>query len=136
METAARSEEARGSARSPALWAGLVVPPAAWGVQLVLSDLLFEMGCAPGVQGQGLFGVGLATWSLVVSAAAIAATAAAGLFTYRAWRRLRDVASDATWAHRAREMAWWGLVSVGLYLLIIVFGAFVPLILTECSASL
>ena len=97
METAARSEEARGSARSPALWAGLVVPPAAWGVQLVLSDLLFEMGCAPGVQGQGLFGVGLATWSLVVSAAAIVTTAAAGLFTYRAWRRLRDVASDATW---------------------------------------
>jgi uncharacterized membrane protein len=136
METASRSDEARSSARSPALWGGLLVPPTAWAVQLVLSDMLFEMGCAPGVQGRGLFGVGLATWSLVVSVAAIAATAAAGLFSYRAWRRLRDLGSEATWAARAREMAWWGLVSVGIYLSIIVYGAFVPLILTDCSASL
>jgi hypothetical protein len=136
METASRTEEARGSARSPALWAGLLVPPLAWAVQLVLSDLLFELGCAPGVQGRGLFGVGLATWSLLVSVAAVAATAAAGVFTLRAWRRLRGLRSEATWAHRAREMSWWGLVSVGIYLTIIVFGAFVPLILSDCGASL
>jgi hypothetical protein len=127
-----RSEEARRSARSPALWAGLLVPPAAWGMQLVLSDLLFELGCGPGVQGPGLFGVGLRTWSLLVGLVAAGATVAVGLLTHRAWRGLAGGPHEPTWSNRARDMGWWGLVSVAFYLLIIVFGLFPPLFLTDC----
>jgi hypothetical protein len=131
-----RSEEAHRSARSPALWAGLLVPPAAWAVQLVVSDLLFELGCAPGVQGPGAFGVGLRTWSLLVGVVAALATMAAGLFTYRAWRRVPGGPHEPTWSNRARDMGWWGLVSVAFYLLIIVFGLFPPLLLADCRLPL
>jgi hypothetical protein len=121
--------------RSVALWAGILVPPAAWGVQLVLADLLFELGCAPGVRGHVVFGVSLSAWTLMVTAAATAATVAAGIGAFRAWRRTPS-RTDATWAHRARGMAWWGIVSAGFYLLIILYGAFPPAFLNECAPPL
>jgi hypothetical protein len=134
MAASARTE-ARRTARSVALWAGILVPPAAWGLQLVVADLLFELGCAPGVRGHVIFGVGLRTWTLVVTAGAAAATVLAGVLAYRAWRRVPD-RPEVTWAERARAMGWWGLVSAGLYLLIILFGAFPPLFLNECAPPL
>jgi hypothetical protein len=127
--------DARRTARSVALWAGILVPPAAWGLQLVVADLLFELGCAPGVRGHAVFGVSLRAWTLIVTAGAAAATVLAGLLAYRAWRRVPDT-PGVTWAERARGMGWWGLVSAGLYLLIILFGAFPPLFLGECAPPL
>jgi hypothetical protein len=135
MMAASERSEARRTARSVALWAGILVPPAAWGAQLVMADLLFELGCAPGVGGRALFGVGLRAWALIVTAGAAGVTVLAGLLAYRAWRRLPDT-SGVTWVERARGMGWWGLVSVGLYLTIIVFGVFPPLFLNECAPPL
>lgn len=134
MVASERPDQARRTGRSAALWAGILVPPAAWGAQLVIADLLFELGCAPGVRGNAFFGVGLRTWALLVTAGAAVATVVAGLLAYRAWRRVPD--SGSTWAERARGMGWWGLASVGLYLMIIVFGAFPPLFLSECAPPL
>ena len=132
---ASERSEARRTARSMALWAGILVPPAAWGAQLVMADLLFELGCAPGVRGRALFGVALRSWALIVTAGAAGVTVLAGLLAYRSWRRLPDTAG-VTWAQRARGMGWWGLVSAGLYLTIIVFGVFPPLFLNECAPPL
>ncbi|HEX2032188.1 MAG TPA: hypothetical protein VHL78_12450, partial [Actinomycetota bacterium] len=67
------------SPRSLVVWAGLLVPPLAWGAQLVLADLLFELGCAPGVEGERLAGLGLGGWAVLVTVAAAAATAVTGL---------------------------------------------------------
>jgi hypothetical protein len=132
MSAAGRSDEARRWSRSPALWAGVAVPPAAWFAQLAVSDLLFELGCSRGVRGHQVFGLDLEVWSLAVGVLAAAATLVAGAFTYRAWRRLPAGPHEPTWSTRAREMAWWGLVSVAIYLLIIVFGLFPPLVLDGC----
>jgi hypothetical protein len=136
MDTATRTEEARRSARSPALWAGVLVPPAAWLAQLLVSDLLYELGCAPGGGGGVVFGLGVEVWSFLVGVVAAAATIVAGVFTFRAWRRTAGGLHEPTWSGRAREMGWWGLVSVGIYLLIIVFGLFPPLVMDRCPAPL
>jgi hypothetical protein len=136
MDTTSRTEEARRSARSTALWAGILVPPAAWFAQLLVSDLLYELGCAPGARGGEVFGISVDVWSFLVGVAAAAATIVAGVFTYRAWRRTAGGPHEPTWSSRARDMGWWGLVSVGLYLLIIVFGLFPPLVLGRCPAPL
>ena len=126
---------ARRSARSVGLWAGILVPPAAWGVQLLVSDLLFELGCAPGAEGRGPFGLSLEAWTLGVTAVAAGATLVAGILAFRAWRGYGD-ADGTTWGERARTMGWWGLVSVGLYGALIVYGAFPPLLLEACVPSL
>ena len=130
------ASEARRTARSPAVWAGLLVPPLAWAAQLVLSDLLFELGCGPGVRGSAVFGLSLRTVALMVSGLAVLATLAVGLATVREWRRLRDLPEEVTAAGRARDMAWWAVLSVGFYLVIIVFGIFPPLALAECAPLL
>jgi hypothetical protein len=125
----------RRTARSPATWAALVVPPLAWGFQLFVGDMLFELGCAPGVRGHVVFGLGLRPWSGIITGAAAGATLVAGAFAVRAWRRARSW-GDVRWAERARTMLWWGLVSVGFYLLIILYGAFPPLFVNECAPLL
>ena len=49
------------SARSFPLWFGVLAPPLAWGAHLLLGDLIFELGCAPGVRGHTLVGLSLET---------------------------------------------------------------------------
>lgn len=141
MTEASRAQEVRqrwidpASPRSVLLWAGIAVPPLAWAVQLVMGDLLFELGCAPGVGGRDLAGLALESWIVVVSAAAAAATVAAGAMSFGAWRRLRGRHDGAAW-DRAHAMAVMGIASAGLYLLIIVFGFFPAFVLRTCAPIL
>jgi hypothetical protein len=120
------------SPRSIPLWAGVVVPPLVWAIQLVLGDMLFEVGCAPGVEGRELAGLSLEAWSVAVSAAAAAVTVVAGVMAVRAWRRVR-ARSDGAPLDRARAMAAMGVGSSGLYLALIVFGLFPPFLLETCA---
>lgn len=120
------------SPRSLPLWAGVVVPPLAWAIQLVLGDMLFEAGCGPGVEGRDLAGLTLEAWSVVVSAAAAGITVVAGVMATRAWRRVR-AGSDGAPLDRAGAMALMGMASSGLYLALIVFGLFPPFLLETCA---
>ena len=52
------------SSRSFAQWFGALGPPLAWGAHLVLGDLIFELGCAPGV-GPKILGLPLETWAII-----------------------------------------------------------------------
>lgn len=123
------------SPRSLVVWAGLLVPPLAWGAHLVIADLLFELGCAQGVEGERLAGLSLAGWSLFVTAAAAAATATAGAAAGAAWRRLRR-ASDGVALGRARALAAMGATHSLLYLALILFGLVPPLVLEPCARLL
>lgn len=123
------------SPRSLVVWAGLLVPPLAWAGQLVLGDLLFELGCAPGVEAGRLAGLSLEVWALLVTVAAAGATAAAGVGAGAAWRRLRR-ASDGVPLGRARALAAMGAVQSVLYLALILFGFAPPLILEPCARLL
>lgn len=120
------------SPRSVVMWVGLVVPPLAWGAQLVLGDFLFELGCAPGVEGERLAGLTLPGWAVVISVVAAAATATAGVGAALAWRRLRARA-DGVRLGRARALAAMGAAHSVVYLALILFGAIPPLVLEPCA---
>lgn len=123
------------SPRSLVVWAGLVVPPLAWAGQLLLGDLLFELGCAQGVEGERLAGLSLTAWAVLVTAAAAAATALTGAAAGAAWRRLRRD-RDGVALGRARALAAMGAAHSVLYLSLILFGLAPPLVLEPCARLL
>jgi hypothetical protein len=123
------------SSRSFLLWFGVVAPPLAWGAHLVLGDLIFELGCAPGARGPELLGLGLETWALIQTIVLAAVALAAGLGAAVEWRRLRSIQDGTRWS-RAHAMALAGMASGALYLLLILFGLLPGLFLQGCETSL
>jgi hypothetical protein len=123
------------SARSFALWFGVLAPPLAWGTHLALGDLIFELGCSPGAGGPGLLGLSLETWALLESVAAALITVAAGATALGAWRRLGAISDGTAW-NRAHAMALAGMGSACIYLALIAYGFLAPVLLSECSTSL
>jgi hypothetical protein len=123
------------SPRSFALWFGVLGPPVAWGANLVLGDLIFELGCSPGLRGPGILGLSLEAWSLIQTVALAAVTVVAGVFAYRAWRELGRISNGTAWG-RAHAMAIAGLASAAIYLALIVYGFMAPFFLDRCGTSL
>jgi hypothetical protein len=123
------------SPRSFALWFGVLAPPLAWGIHLVLGDLIFELGCSPGVTGGSILGLSLETWALIETVVAALITVAAGATALGAWRQLRAI-SNGTARNRAHAMALAGMASACIYLALIAFGFLAPVLLNRCSTSL
>jgi hypothetical protein len=122
------------STRSFPLWFGLLGPPAAWGLHLLLGDLIYEIGCSPGMRRHEILGLSLDFWALVMTAVLGAVAAAGGLLALRAWRGLQGQ-KDGTSLGRARAMAAMGMASGLLYLLIILFALLPSIFLRACSPS-
>ena len=123
------------SPRSFPLWFGVLGPPLAWGAHLVLGDLIFELGCAPGVRGPDLLGLPLEAWALIQSVVLGAVVVAAGLLAHGAWRRLTRTANGTAWG-RAHALALAGMASAVIYLLLIVYGFMAPFFLNRCATAL
>lgn len=121
--------------RSFPLWFGLLGPPFAWAAHLALGDLIFELGCSPGMRSKKILGISLHWWATAETAVLAAITVAAGLLAYRAWRRLVRM-SDGTSLHRAHAMAVAGMASSLLYGLLILFGFVPSFVLHSCGTSL
>jgi hypothetical protein len=123
------------STRSFPLWFGLLGPPLAWALHLVLGDLIYELGCAPGVSRHEILGLNLRFWALAQTIVLAAVTTLAGILSYRAWAELRRQ-TNGTSLRRAQAMAIMGIASSGLYLAIILFG-FLPSLLLHhvCAPS-
>src|SRR6266496_476664 len=119
------------SARSFALWFGVLAPPLAWGEYLLLGDLIFELGCAPGVRGHTLAGLSLQTWALIQTLVAGVIIAAAGLLAAAAWRRIHAISNGTAW-NRAHALALAGMASGVIYLMLIAYGLLAPLFLNGC----
>jgi hypothetical protein len=122
------------STRSFPLWFGIVAPPLAWLAHLLLGDLIFELGCAPGMRSKALFGLSLHVWAVVESVVLLALTVAAGLLSFRAMRRLQAESNGAS-LDRAQAMAVVGVASAVLYALIIAFGVAPSFVLPQCLPS-
>ena len=120
--------------RSFPLWFGLLAPPGAWGAHLVLGDLIYEVGCAPGMRVHAILGRSLDFWALLMTVALAVVTALAGVLAFGAWRQLRRQ-EDGTSLNRASAMAIAGIASSVLYLLIILFALLPSLFLRVCSPS-
>ena len=120
--------------RSFPLWFGLLGPPLAWGTHLVLGDLIFELGCGPGMRSREILGSPLEVWALIQTSLLSAVIVAAGLFAFSAWRRLRKLENGVR-LDRARAMAVAGIASSLIYLLITAFGFVPSFFLNSCVTS-
>jgi hypothetical protein len=126
------------SPRSLALWFGLGGPPLAWATNLVLGDLIFELGCAPGVRTvrgrHQILGLPLAGWTLIETAFLTGVIVAAGLTALWAWRQVRDKRGIAV--SRAKALALGGIASSLFYVVLLAFGFLPTFFLHTCHTSL
>jgi hypothetical protein len=126
------------SPRSFPLWFGLAAPVVAWATNLVLGDLIFELGCSAGVRPIGgrreILGLPLETWAVIETAAFAVVVVAAGFAALWAWRQVRGDRGIAV--TRARAMALGGMASSLYYLLFLAFAYLSTFWLHTCQTSL
>jgi hypothetical protein len=100
--------EIRGSAR---LWAGLLIGPVAWAIQLGSNWFLSEVVACRPTGGKGeVFGIQLDPFAALLNTVLLAATVAAGILAWRSMSKL-DRDGDDTTAGRARWMARGGVIN-------------------------
>ncbi len=122
------------STRSFPLWLGILAPPIAWLTHLVVGDLIYELGCAPGMRAREIVGLSLHTWTVAATIALLAVTVSAGVLAFRALRQLL-VQSNGGSLDRATAMAFVGVASSLLYGAIQVFGLLPSFVLPPCLPS-
>jgi hypothetical protein len=133
-EPARRRASGPRSTRSFPLWFGILAPPLAWFAHLFLGDLIFELGCAPGMRAKSMFGLSLHTWAVIQTVVLLGVTVGAGAMAFRALRQLRMQSNGAS-LDRATAMALVGVASSVLYGLILLFGLFPSFFLPQCLPS-
>jgi len=148
MSARANSEERRApgvlgelrdlpGSRSFVLWFGVLGPPLAWAVQLLLGDGLFELGCGPGFVTREVYGLPFRFWDFLMTGLLLTVDVAAGVLAYRAHRQLQRVdLPSPTVLGRARGMALAGVASSFVYGLLLAFGLLPPFFLQTCSRSI
>jgi len=112
------------SSRSFALWFGVLGPPVAWGANVVLGDLIYELGCSAGMRRTAIFGLSLRVWGVLQTAVLEAVIILAGIGAWRAWQRLRPL-ENGTATQRAKVLATAGIASALGYSAMLLF-AFAP----------
>lgn len=120
------------------LWFAVLGGAGAWSLHLVVGWGLEEIACGTGSAGQDLLGIGLVPWlagtHLVLAAVAASALALSWRFWRRAERARDGGDADEPPLGRVAFMALFGLLSNGLFLLIIVYGIVSLLFLGPCLA--
>jgi hypothetical protein len=107
------------------LWAGLLVPPAAWLLQLQAAYLMVYVSCATG---------GNLAYHLA-SLAALAVAAAGGLLSWRNWRRAGPEVPGERGGPltRSRFMALLGVLTGALFSVVIIAQWLPGFILPPCN---
>jgi hypothetical protein len=108
-----------------ALWAGLLLPPIAWLLNLQISYMLVPWACSTGRQ----FALHLVTLAMLLLAGG------GGLIAWRTWQRTgRDWPNEAGGVvPRSRFMAVGGLLSSGMFFLVIVAQGIPSFMLSACE---
>lgn len=116
------------------LWFAVLGGAGAWSLHLVVGWGLEEIACGSGSVGSDILGIGLVAWLTAITIVLGAVTVAALLLSWRLWRQAgRPIHGDADPpVGRAGFMALYGLLSNGLFLLMIVFGGVSLLFLGPC----
>jgi len=130
MPSSLASETTPSRRRTPAaVWVGVLVPPAAWAIQLIGDWAMGEViACAPASRPAGvIYGVHVDVAAAIVNAILLLATIVAGVVSAGRWRSglagAGDASSDATtW------LAMAGVISSALFSLLIAT-SFVPILL-------
>jgi hypothetical protein len=114
MSTLARKVEvSRG-----ALWFGLLGGASAWTIHLVLANVIAEFGCVGRLGERFFLGISLVAWlELTLTVTTMLVSGAATVVAYRGHRHLRTSAEETA----ERHIAWAGLLTSGMFTLIILF---------------
>lgn len=117
------------------LWFGVLGGPVAWTTQLIVNYSLEEwFACAPSTTAQGeVFGLGVPTTALIVSAALTAIAVAAGIVSLRCYRNIQANGDEVV--TRQKWMALAGIMNSVLYLIVILASFGPPLLLDVCQVS-
>jgi hypothetical protein len=103
------------------LWFGLLGGALSWLVHLLAAYAAAEFGCVGGLGEHQRLGISLVAWLvLAATGATLLAALAAALVAYRSYRRLPD-APDDTATGAERLTAWAGVLTSGLFALVIAF---------------
>ena len=123
----------------PWLLAGLIIPPAAWTLQMLVGFGISSNACPltaapdpnPGFSGE-------ATLLIVLQLGCLAATTASGLMSWRHWRRVRREKKDSEHSHltlgegRTRFLALAATMTAGVFLVAILFNLLEPILIPLC----
>ena len=123
------------SSRSFPLWFPILGSFMAWGANLVLGDLINELGCSPGVRGHELFGLSLEVVNLLQCVVTAAVTVVGFVLALRAWRRLQAMSDGTSW-ERSHALALAGMASSLISFMVIVYGAVTHVFLQGCATAL
>jgi hypothetical protein len=119
-----------------ALGFGIVGAPLAWNIELLVGTALSGQQCFPRYLPLAV-PLWTGTWGflLAMSVAAIVMAIAAGLVSWRSWRRTRDEKPGSVYGGngRTRFMAMCGLLCSGLFLIALVFTLAAVLLVPLCS---
>jgi hypothetical protein len=118
------------------LWFGLLAPPSAWAIELLVNYSLEEwFACAPATQDRGdVLGMSVDTLALLVTTVLTLIALAGLLVALSCYRRTAGV-PDTDTDQRARWMALAGILNGILYTVIIVASYAVPLMLDSCRTT-
>lgn len=123
------------TSRSTWGWLGLLVGPTAWAVQLTANWAFGEViACSPAARPPGaVLGIEVNAFNAIVNVVLLALTVPSGVGAYVELRRVRS-RPDETPAQRATWLATAGVMTAGLFTLLIVV-SFIPLGLIQgCEA--
>lgn len=121
------------------LFAGFVIPPAAWTIQLLVGFGISSNACPltstpdphPGFSGE-------ATLLIVLQFGCMLAAVASGLMSWQQWRRVRLEKKDSEHSHltigegRTRFIAISATLSAGVFTVAILFNMLEPLLIPLC----
>ncbi len=120
------------------LWLGLLIPPAAWMIQLFALYMLEDfISCTPGSRTPGLIaGVGVRPIALVLTGILGLLTIGAGISSLFLWKSSKGDDPTGGPLTARRWMALAGIMNSALFAIIILIKAAPPLILGVCESAL
>jgi hypothetical protein len=122
------------SPRSWRLWFAIGGPPLIWGAQVVLGDLIFELGCGPAIRGQAILGLSLKAWALIVTVVTMSSAVLGFVLAWRAARVLRAMPEGGP-RERAYAMAVGGMAVGVVFFFLMGYSLLTPLLLRTCGTS-
>lgn len=140
---------ARDKTSLTALWFGLLGAPLAWSVQTLVNFPVAAHGCYPRLEPLAAPLTNVRALGFVVSIAAIIVCAAAGSVAWRSWRRTQgehhggsgrgrehthQVSVLETGEGRTRFMAYAGIMTSAVFLLVSVMLAVTVFVVTPCGS--
>jgi Mn2+/Fe2+ NRAMP family transporter len=113
------------------LWFGILGPPAAWAVQLLVAYSAEELACSRGSLERTVWGLSVNALGIAMTIFGVSVTVASAWGSRRALKSLKNREDDPA-VQRSAFMASFGLYSAVFFLIVILLTAVGPLGIPSC----